>query len=101
MTENFKFYAELDNLEKVHYVGDGTYLDFTDKYVEIRKSGTDAKMKCYSDGENIDDCTTYAKAFVVYDGKLTTKFKEYISMELYKKATQTGMDLLHKYQKSV
>ena len=42
---NDKFSPELnfDNLKSVKFVGDGTYLEFADKYIEIRPSGTDAK----------------------------------------------------------
>ena len=45
-------FAELsfENLTDVKFVGDGTYLKFTDKYIEIRPSGTDAKTKAYGAG---------------------------------------------------
>ena len=48
-------FAELsfENLTDVKFVGDGTYLKFTDKYIEIRPSGTDAKTKAYGGGENL------------------------------------------------
>ena len=47
-----KTFTQLDfsGLKDIKFVGDGTYLEFKDKYVEIRPSGTDAKTKAYSAG---------------------------------------------------
>ena len=39
-----------EELKAVKFVGDGTYLEFKDKYIEIRPSGTDAKTKAYGGG---------------------------------------------------
>ena len=50
-----------DNLVSIKFVGDGTYLQFTDKYVEIRPSGTDAKTKAYAGGENLAGIENYAR----------------------------------------
>ena len=36
---------DFTTLEDVRFVGDGSYLKFHDKCVEVRKSGTDAKTK--------------------------------------------------------
>ena len=34
---------DFSNLKSIKFVGDGTYMEFSDKYIEIRPSGTDAK----------------------------------------------------------
>ena len=64
---------ELDftTLEDVRFVGDGTYLLFRDKFVEVRKSGTDAKTKAYASGADRAECGRFAKAFGETSGELT------------------------------
>ncbi len=68
---------ELDftTLESIRFVGDGTYLKFADMFVEIRKSGTDAKTKAYASGPNKDKCRRYAKVFGQTSGDLTELYK--------------------------
>ncbi len=58
-------------LESVHFVGDGSYLKFTDKFVEVRKSGTDAKTKAYASGPDKSECRRFAKSFGETSGELT------------------------------
>ena len=60
------FGNELDfsNLKDVLFVGDGTYLLFDDKYIEIRPSGTDAKTKAYGAGSDKQNILKYAKTLV-------------------------------------
>ena len=52
LSKTFNCGSRLDfsNLTAVKFVGDGTYLDFDDKFIEIRPSGTDAKTKAYAGG---------------------------------------------------
>ncbi|MDE0634893.1 MAG: hypothetical protein OXI43_03450 [Candidatus Poribacteria bacterium] len=66
------------NLEDVRFVGDGTYLRFTDKFVEVRKSGTDAKTKAYASGGDKEECRRYAKAFGETSGELTELYRAQI-----------------------
>ncbi len=51
---------KFDNLKSIKFVGDGTYLEFDDKYIEIRPSGTDAKTKAYGGGLNKEKIEKYA-----------------------------------------
>jgi phosphomannomutase len=92
---------ELDftNLNNIFFVGDGTYFDFSDKYVEIRKSGTDAIIKSYSAGENKKNCIAYAQTIAKYDGALTPKFKKWISMEIYETCQEKGIEILREFQR--
>ena len=55
-------FKELDfsNLTDIKFVGDGTYLNFSDKYIEIRPSGTDAKTKAYGGGADKENIETFA-----------------------------------------
>jgi len=75
---------DFSNLEYVRFVGDGTYFKFSDKFVEIRKSGTDAKTKAYASGANKDDCRSFAQAFGQYSGELTYLYKRDIGEDYLK-----------------
>ncbi len=77
----------------VRFVGDGTYFLFKDKYIEIRKSGTDAKTKAYSCGTDKGDCRKETLKILNYSGELTKKFKKHISDDFYKNAFQKGKEI--------
>ena len=81
-----------DNLICVKFVGDGTYLEFTDKYIEIRPSGTDAKTKAYGGGSDKAIIETYATVLGNYSGERTELHKKFISEELYNSTKDRAMD---------
>ena len=87
-------FAELnfDNLKSVKFVGDGTYLEFTDKYVEIRPSGTDAKTKAYAGGENLEMIEKFSRVLGNYSGERTELHKELISEEFYENSKDKALD---------
>ena len=86
-------FKELDfsNLLSVKFVGDGTYLEFSDKYIEIRPSGTDAKTKAYGGGLNKDVIEKYASILGNYSGDRTQKHREFIKDEFYNSAKDIAM----------
>ena len=86
-----------DNLTDVKFVGDGTYLKFTDKYVEIRPSGTDAKTKAYSGGENLDDISKFSRILGNYSGERTELHKELISNDFYENSKETALNYYLKF----
>ncbi len=69
---------DFSNLEDVRFVGDGTYFKFNDKFVEIRKSGTDAKTKAYASGSDKEDCRQFAESFGKFSGDLTPSYRNAI-----------------------
>lgn len=81
-----------DNLKSVKFVGDGTYMEFDDKYIEIRPSGTDAKTKAYAGGLDKHVLETYAGAMGNYSGERTALHRKYISDEFYDSAKEKAMD---------
>ena len=81
-----------DNLVSVKFVGDGTYLQFTDKYVEIRPSGTDAKTKAYSGGEKLEDIENFSRILGNYSGDRTELHKALISDEFYENSKETALN---------
>ena len=86
-------FSELNfnNLSEIKFVGDGTYLKFDNKFIEIRPSGTDAKTKAYGAGDNKDEIKLYAKVLGNYSGDLTTIYQKYISKDYYETVKEKSM----------
>ena len=80
-----------DGVKSVKFVGDGTYIEFDDKYIEIRPSGTDAKTKAYAGGLDKHVLETYAGAMGMYSGERTALHRKYISDEFYETAKDKAM----------
>ena len=86
-----------DNLKSIKFVGDGTYLEFTDKYIEIRPSGTDAKTKAYGGGSNKAVIETYANNLGNYSGERTEYHKKFIDDKFYNDTKDKAMDYYLKF----
>ena len=86
-----------DNLVDIKFVGDGTYLKFADKYIEIRPSGTDAKTKAYGGGEDLGSISDFARILGNYSGKRTDLHKELISEDFYNKSKEVALDYYLKF----
>lgn len=86
-------FAELDfnNLVSIKFVGDGTYLKFDNKFIEIRPSGTDAKTKAYGGGENLSEISKFANVLGNYSGERTELHRELISDEFYQNSKDTAL----------
>ncbi len=87
-------FAELnfDDLKSIKFVGDGTYLEFSNKYVEIRPSGTDAKTKAYAGGENLEEIKKFSRVLGNYSGERTELHRELIREDFYNKSKDTAME---------
>ena len=83
---------DFSGLKSIKFVGDGTYMEFSDKYIEIRPSGTDAKTKAYGGGLNKSDIENYASILGNYSGERTELHKKYIPSEFYETCKDTAMD---------
>ncbi len=81
-----------DNLIDVKFVGDGTYLEFDDKFIEIRPSGTDAKTKAYGAGASKEEIKKFAQIMGNYSGDLTELYKKYVDMNLYENAKELSLE---------
>ena len=93
LNDNFnKDGLSFDNLKSIKFVGDGTYLEFDDKYIEIRPSGTDAKTKAYGGGLDKSEIEKYATVLGNYSGDRTGKHIELISEKAYENCKQDAMD---------
>lgn len=97
---NDRFFSDgltFNNLKSIKFVGDGTYLEFDDKYIEIRPSGTDAKTKAYGGGLNKEDIENYATVLGNYSGERTYFHQSLISDEFYNSAKDIAMDYYLKF----
>ena len=93
LNDNFnKNGLSFDNLKSIKFVGDGTYLEFDDKYIEIRPSGTDAKTKAYGGGLDKSEIEKYATVLGNYSGDRTGKHIELIPEKAYENCKQDAMD---------
>lgn len=86
-------FVELDfsDLKSIKFVGDGTYLEFKDKFVEIRPSGTDAKTKAYAAGINKAEIQKFTNVMGNFSGKRTELYKSLIPKDFYKSSKDLAM----------
>ena len=82
---------DFSNLSDVKFVGDGTYLQFDDKFIEIRPSGTDAKTKSYGAGADKSDIKNYAAVMGNYSGDLNDVYKKNVDMAFYDCAKEKSL----------
>ena len=87
-------FKELDfsNLKSIKFVGDGTYMEFSDKYIEIRPSGTDAKTKAYGGGLDKHNIEKYASILGNYSGDRTELHKKFITQNFYDTTKEKAME---------
>ncbi len=81
-----------DNLKDIKFVGDGTFLQFTDKFIEIRPSGTDAKTKAYGAGSDKENISEFARILGNYSGDLNKEYLEIIPKDYYNNAKEKSME---------
>jgi phosphomannomutase len=84
---------DFSNLIDIKFVGDGTYLEFSDKFIEIRPSGTDAKTKAYGAGKNKSDCLKFAQLLGNYSGERSIFHKKYVSDNIYENSKELAMEM--------
>ncbi len=80
-----------DNLIDIKFVGDGTYLKFSDKFIEIRPSGTDAKTKAYGAGSVKEDISEFARILGNYSGEISEEYLAIIPKDYYNMAKEKSM----------
>ena len=69
-------------LTDIKFAGDATFFQFTENmFIQIRRSGTDAKMRGYSGGPNKERCISYLDKLLRYSGERTDLYKKMIPKE--------------------
>ncbi len=92
---------DFNDLQNIYFVGDGTYLLFSSKCVEVRPSGTDAMNKAYSFGDDRWESVKYAQAFSSFEGKRNDLHKEYIKDSFYENIKEYSFKLFSQYKKDL
>lgn len=88
---------DFSNLLGVYFVGDGTYFNFDDKFIEIRPSGTDAKTKAYAGGKNKEVLAQYSKLMGNYSGDLNETYLKYLTKEYVQQSKEISYSIYSKY----
>lgn len=87
------------DLEEMRFTGDASYLVFKDMFVQIRKSGTDARLRGYSNGNDRARCLKYLDTLVHYSGERSDLYNSKIPDEfrrtIYEKTKKIYEDYLY------
>jgi len=70
--------TELGTLRDIYWAGDGTFLEFSDFWFELRASGTDAVLRYYIEGMDKDEINRIKRALISIDGHKNDCYKKYI-----------------------
>ncbi len=87
------FDLDFSNLQDISFVGDGTYLKFSDKFVEIRPSGTDAKTKAYAGGLDKKELNKFADILGNYSGEINETYKKYLNCEYIEQSKAKSFEM--------
>lgn len=95
-------FASLDfsDLIDIKFCGDGTYILFSDKCLEVRPSGTDAINKGYSFGKDQWESIKYAQAFAGYTGQRTPLHQSLIPLDFYNRAEKYAFETYTYYKEN-
>jgi phosphomannomutase len=73
---------DFSRLIDIKFTGDASYFQFDNNFfVQVRRSGTDAKMRGYACGPNREDCVLYLDKLLHYNGERTNLYREIIPQE--------------------
>ncbi len=86
------------DLTAIYFVGDGTYLRFSNKFVEVRPSGTDAINKAYASANTHEECVLYAQALGSFSGVRNPLHKKFIPDDFYNEIAALSLKILSEYQ---
>lgn len=71
-------------LVDLKFTGDATYFQFENNmFVQVRRSGTDAKMRGYACGPDKKECLLYLDKLLHYSGQRTNLYKKIIPEEYH------------------
>jgi len=86
-----------DGLRDIIFVTDGVYFDFEDMFVEVRKSGTDAKMRFFFCGQDQQKCQLFSKELAKYKGGISELFDRYIPKDFREQAQNLADKIYSEY----
>lgn len=92
---------DFQRLMDVKFTGDAAYFEFDNSlFVQVRRSGTDAKMRGFSGGPDKKECILYLNSLVDYSGERTDLYKKTMPEEfqgdVYPLSQKIYWEYLHK-----
>lgn len=91
---------DFNDLKDILFCGDGTYVLFQNKCLEVRPSGTDAVNKGYAFGLDQWECIKYAQAFASYLGTRTPLHQKLIPQDYYDGIEQYAFKVYTNYKEN-
>lgn len=88
------------DLQEILFCGDGTYILFKNKCLEVRPSGTDAVNKGYAFGLDQWECIKYAQAFAGYTGERTPLHLQLIPQDFYNHIEKYAFEVYTDYKEN-
>ncbi len=89
---------DFSRLADVKFTGDASYFQFIDNFfIQVRRSGTDAKMRGYACGPNKKDCIFYLDKLLHYSGERTDLYKKIIPREYQENIYDLSQKLYKEY----
>lgn len=89
--------VDLSNLQDIIFVGDGIYFQFNQMFIEVRKSGTDAKSRFYVCGADQQICQAMIRKIVSYTGQRSVLYDKLISSSFTQQAIKLADDFYSSY----
>jgi len=88
-------FSKLINLK---FTGDATFFQFTENmFIQVRRSGTDAKMRGYAGGPNKKRCVLYLDKLLHYSGERTELYRETVLQEFQENAHSLAQNIYYTY----
>ncbi len=85
-------------LQEIKFAGDSTFFQFDgNMFAQIRRSGTDAKMRGHAGGSNKKDCLSYLDGLVHYSGRKTDLYKKIVPGKYQKNIYPTAQKFYQDY----
>jgi len=85
-------------LQDIKFAGDSVFFQFENSFfVQIRRSGTDAKMRGYSGGYKKEDCRFYLDKMLHYDGEIKNLYEKNIPSDYLRNIYATVREIYKKY----
>ena len=89
--------VDLSNLQDVIFVGDGIYFQFNQMFIEVRKSGTDAKSRFYVCGADQKICQVMIKKIASYTGQHSALYAKLIPSSFTQEAIKLADEFYGSY----
>ncbi|TSC96978.1 MAG: hypothetical protein CEN88_238, partial [Candidatus Berkelbacteria bacterium Licking1014_2] len=89
--------VQFGDLEAIRFAGDAAYLEWPEMFVQIRRSGTDAKLRGYSGGADRERAEKYLDKIVHYNGEINELYDKLIPLDYRQKIYERQQELYNEF----